>query len=358
MPSLSPAVTAAVAAVSEDDFVRRQESTQSTAAAVTARLIDMLDVQMGMRVLEIGTGSGYSTALLAELVGPSGHVTSVDVDAEHVDRVASLLARQGASHATPTCGDVLAGAPDQAPFDRIIAWATATHLPAAWVEQSNPGALILAPVALTSLAKVGGGLLAEVGEDGQPSGRSLFPVRYVEMPGVAAVGIDASRKDDEGQAWWLSSQRLRADGGAQSGEELLELMIRDGRQVAGPLVQRESVVGLTGWLMATRPAGLTTAALGDTRWRIGITTADGAALMSTFDGTDTAIAGDDAPAFALAEVVQAWRDAGKPGLGALEPVLSSTEGGWTVRAELRPTVAPAADAEENGAVDAHAGHQH
>jgi protein-L-isoaspartate(D-aspartate) O-methyltransferase len=355
-------VTAAVAAVSEDDFVRRAEGTQSTAAAVTARLIDMLDVQMGMRVLEIGTGSGYSTALLAELVGPSGHVSSVDVDAEHVDRVASLLTRQGASHATLTCGDVLAGAPDQAPFDRIIAWATAPHLPAAWVEQSNPGALILTPVALTPLAKVGGGLVAAVGEDGQPSGRTLFPVRYVEMPGAAARSIDASRTDDEGQTWWLSREDLRTGDGAERGEELLGLMIRDGRQVAGPLVQRESVVGLTGWLMATGPAGLTTAALGDTRWRIGISTDDGAALMSTFDGTDTAIAGDDAPAFALAEIAQAWREAGKPGLGGLQPVLIPTEGGWTARAELRPSVAPPAgavgDPADNGAVDAHAGHQH
>lgn len=358
VPSLSPAVTAAVAAVDEDDFVRRAEGTQSTAAAVTARLIDLLDVRLGMRVLEIGTGSGYSTALLAELVGPSGRVSSVDTDADHVDRVASLLSRQGASHATLSCGDVLAGEPEQAPYDRVVGWATTTHLPATWVSQTRPGGVILTPVALTSLAKVGAGVLVDIDEDGAPTGRSLFPARYVELPAAAPHGIDVSTTDDEGQGWWLSSQRLRNDGGPELGRQLLDIMIKDGRQVTGPLLKKESVVGFTGWLMAHQHDGLTTAALGDTRWRIGITTADGAALMSSFDGTDTAIAGDDAPAFALAETAQAWRAAGKPGLGALRPVLSSAAGGWTVRAQVRPTVEPAGGTEDDGGTDAHGGHQH
>jgi predicted methyltransferase len=82
-------VTAAIDHVARDRYVRTPDGRQlpqTSKPELIARMLQLLDVQLGHRVLEIGTGSGYSTALLAYLVGPGGQVISLDIRA-HPHRV-------------------------------------------------------------------------------------------------------------------------------------------------------------------------------------------------------------------------------------------------------------------------------
>jgi protein-L-isoaspartate(D-aspartate) O-methyltransferase len=118
---------------------------QSSADEIIVRMLRLLDVRPDQGVLELGTGSGYSTALLAELTGPDGRVVSIDVDPEMTSRAASILTSVGYARVLLATGDGRLGWPAQAPFDRGIAWASATDLPRAWCEQTVPGAILVAP---------------------------------------------------------------------------------------------------------------------------------------------------------------------------------------------------------------------
>jgi protein-L-isoaspartate(D-aspartate) O-methyltransferase len=97
-------------------------------------------------VLEIGTGSGYSTALLCTLVGEEGSVISLDIDQEMVERASALLRQDGFINAQVLCADGRFGYPAGAPYERLVAWAAAENrIPAAWREQVIAGGLIVAP---------------------------------------------------------------------------------------------------------------------------------------------------------------------------------------------------------------------
>src|SRR5260370_7331384 len=88
---------------------------QTSAPEMVARMLRLLDVQPGNHVLEIGTGSGYSTALLAELVGPTGSVVSIDVDLDMTQRAASLLAEAGYHNIVLVTSDGRSAYPSPAP---------------------------------------------------------------------------------------------------------------------------------------------------------------------------------------------------------------------------------------------------
>ncbi|MGH3908142.1 MAG: protein-L-isoaspartate O-methyltransferase family protein [Pseudonocardiaceae bacterium] len=123
MPCISSsAIVAAFADVDENSFVRDEHGdlvAQSTAGWAIAQMLDRLQVRPGMRLLEIGTGSGYSTALLAMLVGSAGQVVSMDVVPELVSRARRLLTKAGLHRVRVHCADGVAGAAGDAPFDRI-----------------------------------------------------------------------------------------------------------------------------------------------------------------------------------------------------------------------------------------------
>ena len=106
----------------------------SSQPALMAKMLELLDVQPGDRVLEIGAGTGYNAALLAHLAGPSGRITSIDIDADLARRARRSLRDTGV-RATIVAGDGRDGHPPQAPYDRVIATAAADEIPRAWLQQ-------------------------------------------------------------------------------------------------------------------------------------------------------------------------------------------------------------------------------
>jgi protein-L-isoaspartate(D-aspartate) O-methyltransferase len=119
---------------------------QTSAPEVIARMLRALDVRAGAHVLEIGTGSGYSTALLGELVGPDGIVVSVDVDPPVTARARSLLSGKGYTNVHFTTGDGRLGWPSFALYDRVVAWCSVDALPPAWLDQTRPEAILVVPM--------------------------------------------------------------------------------------------------------------------------------------------------------------------------------------------------------------------
>ncbi|MFJ1599639.1 methyltransferase, FxLD system [Streptomyces sp. NPDC088261] len=112
---------------------------------VVALMLDQLDAQPGERILELGAGTGYNAALLAHLVGDSGHVTTLDVDDDLVEGARVHLAAAGITNVEAVTRDGALGYAEGAPYDRIIATVGAHGVPHAWLRQLAPGGRLLVP---------------------------------------------------------------------------------------------------------------------------------------------------------------------------------------------------------------------
>jgi protein-L-isoaspartate(D-aspartate) O-methyltransferase len=119
-------------------------TSSSSMPTVMAGMLEALDLQPGHRVLEVGTGTGYHTALLCHRVG-ADNVVSVELDPALADAARQALAVLGWSPVVHT-GDGAAGLVTAAPFDRIIVTAATDHIPSAWISQLAPGGVIVVDV--------------------------------------------------------------------------------------------------------------------------------------------------------------------------------------------------------------------
>lgn len=143
-------------------------------------MLDLLDPQPGHRALEIGTGTGWTAALLCHRLGED-NVTSIEVDPAVARHAHKALANAG-FHPHLVLGDGAAGWPGQAPYDRIIATCTVGQIPYAWVAQSRPGGVIVSPVGMPM--DPGGIVRLVVDEHGRAEGRYAFGSSFMWMRGT------------------------------------------------------------------------------------------------------------------------------------------------------------------------------
>jgi len=119
-----------------------------SAPHMVAIMCDILDLKKGMSVLDVGSGSGYHAAVMAELIGPGGHIYSVERVPELAARARESLKRAGIGNVTVVEGDGSLGLPDHAPYDRINVAATAPSAPDPLKQQLKPGGKMVVPVGL------------------------------------------------------------------------------------------------------------------------------------------------------------------------------------------------------------------
>jgi protein-L-isoaspartate(D-aspartate) O-methyltransferase len=144
---------------------------------IVAYMTQLLELEGTERVLEIGTGSGYQAAVLAEIVP---EVYTIEILAELGEQAATVLKRLGYKNIHFLIGDGYAGWPEHAPFDRIIVTAAPRKIPQPLIDQLKEGGLLVCPVGRPDQDLI----VLKKGKDGITR-RSTIPVRFVTMTGKA-----------------------------------------------------------------------------------------------------------------------------------------------------------------------------
>ena len=143
---------------------------------IVALMTDLLDPQPGHVVLEVGTGSGYQAAVLAELVSK---VYTVEIVEPLGRRAARLLPELGYRNIATRIGDGYHGWPEAAPFDSIIVTAAAAEIPKPLIDQLKPGGRMVIPVGgRFDLQEL---MVIEKHADGRTTTRRALPVRFVPL---------------------------------------------------------------------------------------------------------------------------------------------------------------------------------
>ena len=145
---------------------------------IVALMTDLLDPQPGDRVFELGTGSGYQAAVLAELVDEVYTMEIIELLGERATRT---LAELGYGNVQVRVDDGYHGWPEAAPFDAIVVTAAGDHIPPPLVAQLAPGGRMVIPVGSRFMTQQL--MLVEKHPDGSVSTRSLLPVRFVPLTG-------------------------------------------------------------------------------------------------------------------------------------------------------------------------------
>ncbi|MFE6691016.1 ATP-grasp peptide maturase system methyltransferase [Streptomyces sp. NPDC057743] len=177
-------------------------TSSSTMPSTVIGMSEALDVEDGMSVLEIGTGTGYSTALLCHRLGED-NVTSVEVDPDVAQRADNALEAAGYSTWTVT-GDGLLGHPHRAPYDRTIATCALRRIPYAWVRQTKPGGIILATVGPSAWSYGTGLAKLTVNDDGTAEGRITGRSSFMPARAEAAVPLSG---DLTARAFYADTER-------------------------------------------------------------------------------------------------------------------------------------------------------
>ena len=167
---------------------RGHDATSSASMpAVVADMLAKLDAHPGLRVLEIGTGTGYNAALLAERLGAE-NVTTIEIDPALAIHARQALTQAGYGEVRVVTGDGGHGHLPGAPYDRVISTANVNQVPYAWVGQTRPGGRVLTP---WGTPYYNGGLLSlTVADDGTACGglvakTSFMGLRNQRIPRVS-----------------------------------------------------------------------------------------------------------------------------------------------------------------------------
>lgn len=149
----------------------------TTQPSLSARMIESLGLKGREHVLEVGTGLGFQTALLARLVGD---VVSIEWWPDLVRQARWNLARQGITNVELLIGDGSGGVPEHAPYDAVIISAAFPAVPVPLVEQVRPGGRLVQPIGPGGLEDV---VLFQRSATGLVPQRTLTPASFVRLRG-------------------------------------------------------------------------------------------------------------------------------------------------------------------------------
>ena len=121
----------------------------SSMPSLMAMMLEMLNLQPGQRVLEIGAGTGYNAALMAHLVGATGEVVTIEIDEDIVQDARAHLLAAGIENVQVICSDGSTGWAERAPYDALILTVSSADIAPAWREQLQPGGRLILPLQLT-----------------------------------------------------------------------------------------------------------------------------------------------------------------------------------------------------------------
>lgn len=192
MAQLAPRVMSAMGTVPRHEFVPKERRAWAYANRplpighgqtisqpyIVALMTDLLQVEPDSVVLEIGTGSGYQAAVLAEI---TERVYTMEIIEPLAVEAKARLARLGYDNAEVKLADGYYGWPEKGPFDGIVVTAAASHIPPPLVEQLRPGAKLVIPVG--EQFSVQHLLVVHKREDGTMVVRQILPVRFVPLTG-------------------------------------------------------------------------------------------------------------------------------------------------------------------------------
>jgi len=143
---------------------------------IVALMTEALKVEPHHRVLEIGAGSGYQTAILAKL---AKEVFAIERIAELAERASKVLQKLGIDNVHLRVGDGTLGWPEQAPFDRILCAAAGPDVPEAWIEQLADNGRIVMPIGGPEMQN----LFLIIKQGGKITHENLGGVRFVKLIG-------------------------------------------------------------------------------------------------------------------------------------------------------------------------------
>jgi protein-L-isoaspartate(D-aspartate) O-methyltransferase len=143
---------------------------------IVALMTDLMEIKPGDKVLEIGTGSGYQAAVLAELAGT---VYSVEIVEPLARDAGERLARLGYRNVVTRIGDGYLGWPEEAQFDAVMVTAAPREVPQALIDQLRPGGRLVVPVGGQAAGQ--SLLVVEKQPDGRVTRRTVLAVRFVPL---------------------------------------------------------------------------------------------------------------------------------------------------------------------------------
>lgn len=336
----SPVVAQTVARVPEGHYTHNEDrgaDVHCTDPRSIRQDLSLLDVERGMNVLEIGTGTGLTGGLLADLVGLSGSVTSLDIDPSLVRWANHLHHARGLGHIHCHTADGIHGFPEKAPYHRLGAWCTPPRLPTAWVEQVTDGGLIVATLPIASVPN----LVVDAtirALDGHPHVEQIFPGAHIETADSprSTFAVPPRWVDWQNHApttsWISVAWREEDDGQNSAARAALERLLNPGHteQYPGNTIDWFS---LRLWL-AAYTSRLTVTELADGLPAIGHSTPSSAAVIRK-DGTILADSADSLSLTILHIWLDGWEEAGRPGPDFYTPVLvpnvTNELPGWDLR---------------------------
>jgi protein-L-isoaspartate(D-aspartate) O-methyltransferase len=231
--------------VYEDEAILTKQEGEARSSCsqptVVAQMLEMLDLNAGDSVLEIGAGTGWNAALMANLVGPEGRIVTLDIDEDTAQKARANLQRAGVANVETLCADGGRGAADLGPYDAIIATAATEEISPYWLEQLKPDGRLVAPLAFNTIEMVVT-FHRRTTAEGVPIlvGNDFRHFYFIPLRGAFA-----------GSRLWTRTSELQLTyepAFGVNGEAVVRLLGLPPAEVAFPLLQGQDTVGLMDYI--------------------------------------------------------------------------------------------------------------